>query len=222
MHLHTAVVGIATTPKGNGYWLATAGGGVFSFGAAKFLGSLTSPGASSDLSAIAGAQGGQGYWLLGADGAVHGFGTATNFGSALASPRVKASTIAPTGDGGGYVLATTVRPATPATGAGDAMAVVGAAPQPARTYLGTFTVTCYDLTGVTASGAMAGPDSVAVDPSVIPLGTQVYVDGVGQRTADDTGGAIIGDHVDIWEPTYSQCIDWGVQQRAVYRVGLEP
>jgi len=90
--------------------------------------------------------------------------------------------------------------------------------RPVRTYLGTFIVTCYDLTGVTASGAMAGPDSVAVDPTVIPLGTQVYVAGVGQRTADDTGGAIIGDHVDVWEPTYTQCIDWGVQQRAVYRV----
>jgi 3D (Asp-Asp-Asp) domain-containing protein len=222
MHLRTPVIGVATTPKGDGYWLATAGGGVFSFGAAKFLGSLSSPGASTDLSAIAGAQGGQGYWLLGVNGSVHGFGTATNFGSALASPRVKASSIAPTGDGGGYVLGTTVRPPTPARGAGDAMAVVGAAPKPVRTYLGTFTVTCYDLTGVTASGALAGPDSVAVDPNVIPLGTQLYVDGVGQRTADDTGGAIIGDHVDIWEPSYSQCIDWGVQQRAVYRVGLAP
>jgi 3D (Asp-Asp-Asp) domain-containing protein len=104
---------------------------------------------------------------------------------------------------------------------GGSSTAAAAPPQPARTYLGTFMVTCYDLTGVTASGAMAGPDSVAVDPTVIPLGTQIFVDGVGQRTADDTGGGIIGDHVDIWEPTYSQCINWGVQQRAVYRIGAD-
>jgi 3D (Asp-Asp-Asp) domain-containing protein len=89
----------------------------------------------------------------------------------------------------------------------------------AFTFLGSFLVTCYDLTGVTASGDMAGPGSIAVDPSVIPLGTQIYVQGVGLRTADDTGGAIIGDHVDIWEPTYYACANWGAQVRDVYRVG---
>jgi 3D (Asp-Asp-Asp) domain-containing protein len=89
----------------------------------------------------------------------------------------------------------------------------------AFTFLGSFLVTCYDLTGATASGDMAGPESIAVDPSVIPLGTQIYVQGVGLRTADDTGGAITGDHVDIWEPTYYACANWGAQVRAVYRVG---
>ena len=84
-------------------------------------------------------------------------------------------------------------------------------------YMGSFMVTCYDLTGVTASGALAGPDGVAVDPGVIPLGTRIFIDGVGLRVADDTGQDIIGAHVDIWEPTYSQCAEWGVQQRGVYR-----
>jgi len=91
-------------------------------------------------------------------------------------------------------------------------------PQRSLKYLGTFLVTCYDLTGTTASGAQAGPSSVAVDPGVIALGTQIYVDGVGFRTADDTGGAIVGYHIDIWEPSYWQCADWGVQERAVYQV----
>ncbi|HTT89567.1 MAG TPA: 3D domain-containing protein [Acidimicrobiales bacterium] len=92
------------------------------------------------------------------------------------------------------------------------------AAQPARVPLGTFMVTCYDLTGPTASGALAGPESVAVDPSVIPLGTTIYVPGIGDRTADDTGGMIIGDHIDIWEPTYGQCADWGVRYVSIYRV----
>jgi 3D (Asp-Asp-Asp) domain-containing protein len=85
-------------------------------------------------------------------------------------------------------------------------------------YLGDFLITCYDLTGLTRTGAMAGPQSAAVDPGVIPLGTQIYVQGIGERTADDTGGAIIGDHVDIWEPTFDQCATWGAQDRPVYRV----
>jgi 3D (Asp-Asp-Asp) domain-containing protein len=90
---------------------------------------------------------------------------------------------------------------------------------PARTPLGTFMVTCYDLTGHTATGDLAGPESVAVDPSVIPLGTKIYVPGIGERSADDTGGLIIGDHIDIWEPTYSRCADWGARYVPIYRVG---
>ena len=138
-----------------------------------------------------------------------------------------ASAIAPTSDGRGYVLATTGlrRRAITHTLQGvlddpgrkhPASQLVREAP---LTFLGSFLVTCYDLTGVTASGEMAGPGSIAVDPSVIPLGTQIYVQGVGLRTADDTGGAIIGDHVDIWEPTYYACANWGAQVRDVYRVG---
>lgn len=213
------VIGIATAPRGNGYWLATAGGGVFSFGGAKFRGSMSS-GAGAHVTAIAADRAGPGYWLLAANGSVHGFGAAADFGSARTAAHVIASTIAPTGNGHGYMLATTTAKVAPSAAldgpVGDAVERVTG---PALAYLGTFMVTCYDLTGVTASGALAGPQSVAVDPGVIPLGTQLYVDGVGQRTADDTGGAIIGHHIDIWEPSYTQCVDWGVQDRAVYRIG---
>ncbi len=80
-------------------------------------------------------------------------------------------------------------------------------------------VTCYDLEGITASGAPGGPKAVAVDPSVIPLGTRMYVQGAGHRIAVDTGGAIKGRHLDIWAPTYTQCADWGVQDRSVWLEG---
>jgi 3D (Asp-Asp-Asp) domain-containing protein len=90
--------------------------------------------------------------------------------------------------------------------------------RPSRNFLGVFLVTCYDLTGPTATGAMAGPESVAVDPNVVPLGTHIYIDGVGPRIADDTGGAIVGQRLDIWEPSYSACTDWGAEERAVYRL----
>ena len=85
--------------------------------------------------------------------------------------------------------------------------------------LGSFVVTCYDLGGRTASGAPVGPETVAVDPAVIPLGTHIYVEGAGRRVAEDTGGAIKGRRLDIWASSYSQCANWGVQSRPVWIQG---
>lgn len=116
--------------------------------------------------------------------------------------------------------ATTTRAVMTLAATTRAVTTRAAAPAQARHYLGQFTVTCYDNYGHTRSGAMAGPNSVAVDPNVIPLGARIYIDGVGPRTADDTGSAIIGDHVDIWEPSYNQCINWGVRVRGVYRLAV--
>jgi len=195
------VIGIAASPSGRGYWLATANGGVFSFGDAKGHGSLLHH--HLTVTAIAASPGpAQGYWLLASGGSVHGYGAAKNLGSASTAPGVKASALAAAPNGAGYVVVT-MGPAVPSRH---------------RNFLGNFLVTCYDLSGLTKSGALAGPQSAAVDPGVIPLGTQIYVQGIGDRTADDTGGAIVGDHVDIWEPTFGQCAAWGAQQRAVYSV----
>jgi 3D (Asp-Asp-Asp) domain-containing protein len=105
--------------------------------------------------------------------------------------------------------------ATATPGPSDATKVVVTAPGGGRP-LGAFVVTCYDLEGRTASGAYPNSATVAVDPSVIPLGTRIYVAGVGTRIAEDTGGAIVGSRLDIWEPTASDCAAWGVQSRDVY------
>ena len=51
--------------------------------------------------------------------------------------------------------------------------------------------------GITRSGLPAGYGIIAVDPKVIPLGTQVYIPGYGVALAGDTGGMIIGRHVDL-------------------------
>ena len=61
-------------------------------------------------------------------------------------------------------------------------------------------VTGYDLAGVTASGVPAGPGGCAVDPSVIPLGTMITIEGIGRCRANDTGPAVMGATVDIWVP----------------------
>lgn len=78
----------------------------------------------------------------------------------------------------------------------------------------TVTATSYCLPGHTATGTPVGRGTVAVDPSVIPLGSTVYVQGYGWGRAADTGSAIRGDRVDVWLPPADGCAaswDWGVQ-----------
>src|SRR5436190_93923 len=48
-----------------------------------------------------------------------------------------------------------------------------------RGVLGRFTVTCYALSGTTASGRRVSSNVVAVDPRVIPIGTRIHIGGVG-------------------------------------------
>ncbi|TDK64053.1 cell wall-binding protein [Bacillus salipaludis] len=50
---------------------------------------------------------------------------------------------------------------------------------------------------------------IAVDPSVIPLGSKVWVEGYGVAVAGDTGGAIHGHIIDVLKPTKAQALAWG-------------
>lgn len=61
----------------------------------------------------------------------------------------------------------------------------------------------------TKSGAPVGPGSIAVDPSVIRLGTQLFVEGYGFGIANDTGALIVGDRIDVWLPSEKECLEWG-------------
>jgi 3D (Asp-Asp-Asp) domain-containing protein len=73
----------------------------------------------------------------------------------------------------------------------------------------TVSATCYILKGTTASGLPVGPGIVAVDPTVIPLGTRMYIPGYGKGIAADIGGGIKGKIIDLWYSTYAQCAKWG-------------
>jgi hypothetical protein len=72
---------VAQTPSGNGYWLAAADGGVFTFGDAKFYGSLANVHLDKPIIGIAATPDGKGYWLYAADGGVFTFGDAKFYGS---------------------------------------------------------------------------------------------------------------------------------------------
>lgn len=86
---------------------------------------------------------------------------------------------------------------------------------------------CGKTDGITASGAHATPYStVAVDPSVIPLGADVlvdYGDGAGLRRyrAEDTGGAIKGNRIDLCVGSHVEALQLGHRTATVYWIDKE-
>ena len=79
-----------------------------------------------------------------------------------------------------------------------------------------YTAQCGGCTGYTASGYRAGHGIVAVDPSVIPLGTKLYIPGYGFAIAGDTGGAIIGHRIDLGFDSISDAMAFGRRAVKVY------
>jgi len=79
-----------------------------------------------------------------------------------------------------------------------------------------YTAYCNGCSGVTSTGInlRANPDAkvIAVDPSVIPLGSKVYVEGYGYAIAGDTGSAIKGNKIDVFFPDKSSAYRWGVKR----------
>ena len=53
-----------------------------------------------------------------------------------------------------------------------------------------------------------GPGIVAVDPTVIPLGTRMTIPGYGEAVAADTGSAIKGLRIDVWVATAAEAAQW--------------
>ena len=70
--------------------------------------------------------------------------------------------------------------------------------------------------GWTAMSTPARVGEIAVDPGVIPLGSEVYIEGVGARRAEDTGGDIIGNTIDIYMGSDAECKSWGVRYVTIY------
>ncbi|MBV9409756.1 MAG: 3D domain-containing protein, partial [Candidatus Eremiobacteraeota bacterium] len=77
---------------------------------------------------------------------------------------------------------------------------------------------CYGCSGTTAIGRPAGHGIVAVDPSVIPLGTRMYIPGYGHAVAGDTGGAIRGNRIDLGFDSTAQAYQFGRRSVTVYLI----
>ena len=98
-------------------------------------------------------------------------------------------------------------------------------PQEAReTRTDVFTVTAYCpcekccgayANGYTATGAKATQGvTVAADPAVLPMGTEIQIDG-HTYTVQDTGGAIKGYRLDLYFDSHEDALQWGVQEKTV-------
>ena len=68
----------------------------------------------------------------------------------------------------------------------------------------------------TASGTPVRHGVIAVDPSFIPIGTRVYIPGYGEAVAEDIGGAIVGNIIDIAFDTHEEAIEFGRQELEIY------
>ncbi|WP_313118971.1 ubiquitin-like domain-containing protein [Proteiniclasticum ruminis] len=81
--------------------------------------------------------------------------------------------------------------------------------------------TAYAGHGVTATGTKPvrnpnGWSTIAVDRSVIPLGTKVYVENYGYAIAEDVGGAIKGNKIDIYVNSTAEAYRWGRRTVTIY------
>lgn len=94
-------------------------------------------------------------------------------------------------------------------------------------YMGEFKLTHYCTeeyqhicglgAGITATGTkVTAGRTVAVDPKVIPYGTQVYIEGYGWRVAEDCGGWVDGQHIDIAVGTHNEALSMGVTSGGVW------
>jgi uncharacterized protein YabE (DUF348 family)/3D (Asp-Asp-Asp) domain-containing protein len=81
--------------------------------------------------------------------------------------------------------------------------------------------TAYALHGITATGTVprrveGGWSTIAVDPRVIPYGTKVYVENYGYAIAEDTGGAIKGNIIDLYMNSVQAARTWGRRNVTIY------
>lgn len=69
--------------------------------------------------------------------------------------------------------------------------------------------------GQTASGIQARVGTIAADTRFYPFGTVMYIEGYGYGKVEDRGGAIKGQHVDLFFRTHQQALEWGRKTREV-------
>ena len=96
------------------------------------------------------------------------------------------------------------------------------------TYLGNFSAYAYCpcaiccgqwAGGNTASGTVPTEGrTIAVDTSIIPMGTTVYIDGYGYYVAEDTGSAINGYKIDVFHNSHDAALNWGIRDVDIYIV----
>lgn len=97
---------------------------------------------------------------------------------------------------------------------------------PKLTFLGVYRLTAYcscsicrDKWGPRIAVNPTQGRTIAVDPTVIPYGTSVYIEGYGTYIAEDTGGAIKNNRIDVFFNSHTEALKFGVRYADVYLEG---
>ena len=85
-----------------------------------------------------------------------------------------------------------------------------------ETFIGECTAYYFGNSATGAIGQRCHYGTCAVDPSVIPYGTKLYVEGYGTAIANDCGGAVKGHIIDLYMRSTKECFQWGRRNRKVY------
>lgn len=120
--------------------------------------------------------------------------------------------------------------ASPAPGNAESLRPSGSPVLTGADYRGVFTITAYTAGyestqkkpgqegyGITYSGTTVKEGrTIAADLTVLPVGTRVYIEGVGERTVEDKGGGVKGQHIDLYIADLDEAQDWGKQSKKLY------
>lgn len=88
------------------------------------------------------------------------------------------------------------------------------------TYLGDYQLTAYEWTGNPCANGNYPTEGLTIASNTLPLGTRVYIEGIGERTVEDTGG-MPGNVIDIYMGDPSTCVQFGRQSGEVYIIPEE-
>ena len=83
--------------------------------------------------------------------------------------------------------------------------------------LGTYELTAYTWTGNPCANGEYPTDGITIASNTIPLGTRVYIEGIGERVVQDHGG-MGGGVIDVYMDSYDACVQFGRQNADVYIV----
>lgn len=86
-------------------------------------------------------------------------------------------------------------------------------------YLGAYDITAYEWTGYPCANGCYPTEGYTVACNSLPLGTVLYIDGIGYRTVEDRGATWHSDWwIDLYLGDVSECFEWGIRTRDVWIV----
>ena len=91
--------------------------------------------------------------------------------------------------------------------------------EPGLSYIGVYEITAYEWTGNPCANGNYPTEGYTVACNGLPLGTEIYIEGVGYRTVEDRGAEWHGPGwIDLYLGDEASCWEWGVQYLEVYLV----